>query len=61
VPTPDGAKKAAGLSSTEVTEEMANSVSTARPYIKGINGKMDAHCRDGEIQSGKQAGLIRNG
>jgi LuxR family maltose regulon positive regulatory protein len=49
---------AAGLSSTEIAEELVIAVNTARSYIKSIYGKLDAHSRDEAIEKGKQAGLI---
>ena len=49
---------AAGLSSTEVAEELVIAVNTARSYIKSIYGKLDAHSREEAIEKGKQAGLI---
>jgi LuxR family maltose regulon positive regulatory protein len=45
---------AAGLTSTEVAEELVISVSTARSYIKSIYGKLGAHSRDEAIQKGMQ-------
>jgi ATP/maltotriose-dependent transcriptional regulator MalT len=49
---------AAGLSSTEVAEELVISVSTARSYIKSLYGKLGAHSRDEAIEQGSQAGLL---
>ena len=49
---------AAGLSSTEVAEELVIAVSTSRSYIKSLYGKLDAHSRDEAIAKGQQYGLI---
>ena len=49
---------AAGLSSTEVAEELVIAVSTARSYIKSLYGKLDAHSRDAAIEQGHRYGLI---
>jgi len=49
---------AAGLSSTEVAEELVIAVSTARSYIKSLYGKLDAHSRDEAIEQGHRYGLI---
>ena len=49
---------AAGLSSTEVAEELVIAVSTARSYIKSLYGKLDAHSRDEAIAKGQQYSLI---
>jgi LuxR family maltose regulon positive regulatory protein len=49
---------AAGLSSTEVAEELVIAVSTARSYIKVIYRKLDVHSRDEAIARGRQLGLL---
>jgi LuxR family maltose regulon positive regulatory protein len=49
---------AAGLSSTEVAEELVLSVSTARSYMKSLYGKLDAHSREEAIDKGREFGLI---
>ncbi|MCX6032756.1 MAG: LuxR C-terminal-related transcriptional regulator [Chloroflexi bacterium] len=49
---------AAGLSSTEVAEELVISVSTARSYIKSLYGKLDAHSRQETIERGRRFGLL---
>ncbi|MBN1890083.1 MAG: hypothetical protein JW850_18950 [Thermoflexales bacterium] len=49
---------AAGLSSTEVAEELIIAVSTARSYIKTIYQKLDAHSRAEAIAKGQQLGLL---
>jgi ATP/maltotriose-dependent transcriptional regulator MalT len=49
---------AAGLSSTEVAEELVIAVSTARSYIKSVYGKVDAHCREEAIDRARELGLI---
>jgi LuxR family maltose regulon positive regulatory protein len=49
---------AAGLSSTEVAEELVISVATARSYIKGLYGKLDAHSRKEAIGRGREFGLL---
>jgi LuxR family maltose regulon positive regulatory protein len=49
---------AAGLSSTEVAEELVIAVSTARSYIKSLYGKLGAHSREEAIAKGRQFGLI---
>jgi LuxR family maltose regulon positive regulatory protein len=50
---------AAGLSSTEVEEELVIAISTARSYIKNLYGKLDAHSRDEAVELGVRYGLIR--
>lgn len=49
---------AAGLSSSEVAEELVISVSTARSYIKSIYSKLDAHSREEAIGRGQEYGLL---
>jgi LuxR family maltose regulon positive regulatory protein len=49
---------AAGLSSTEVAEELVISVATARSYIKGLYGKLDAHSRKEAIGRGREFRLL---
>jgi LuxR family maltose regulon positive regulatory protein len=49
---------AAGLSSTEVAEELVISVATARSYIKTLYGKLDAHGREEAITRGREFGLL---
>jgi LuxR family maltose regulon positive regulatory protein len=49
---------AAGLTSTEVAEELVIAVSTARSYIKSLYAKLDAHSRDEAIEKGRLYGLI---
>jgi LuxR family maltose regulon positive regulatory protein len=49
---------AAGLSSTEVAEELIIAVSTARSYIKVIYRKLNVHSRDEAIARGRQLGLL---
>jgi LuxR family maltose regulon positive regulatory protein len=48
----------AGLTSTQVAEELVISVSTARSYIKSIYGKLDAHSREEAIEKGRRCGQI---
>jgi LuxR family maltose regulon positive regulatory protein len=49
---------AAGLSSTEVAEELIIAVSTVRSYIKTIYRKLDVHSRDEAIGSARELGLL---
>jgi LuxR family maltose regulon positive regulatory protein len=49
---------AAGLSSTEVAEELFIAVSTVRSYIKVIYRKLDVHSRDEAIVRARQLGLL---
>jgi LuxR family maltose regulon positive regulatory protein len=49
---------AAGLTSTEVAEELIIAVSTCRSYIKSLYGKLDAHSRDEAVEKGHRYSLI---
>ncbi len=48
---------AAGLTSTEVAEELVISINTARSYIKVIYQKLGAHSRDEAIEKARQYGF----
>jgi LuxR family maltose regulon positive regulatory protein len=49
---------AAGLSSSEVAEELVLSVSTVRSYMKSLYAKLDAHSREEAIEKGRTAGIV---
>jgi LuxR family maltose regulon positive regulatory protein len=48
----------AGLSSSEVAEELVLSVSTVRSYMKSLYAKLDAHSREEAIEKGRAAGMV---
>jgi LuxR family maltose regulon positive regulatory protein len=49
---------AAGLSSTEVAEELVLAVSTVRSYIKTIYSKLDVHSREEALTRARQLNLL---
>ena len=49
---------AAGLSSTEISEQLVISVSTVRSYIKNIHHKLDVHNREEAIACAGRLGLL---
>jgi LuxR family maltose regulon positive regulatory protein len=49
---------AAGLSSSEVAEQLVLSVSTVRSYMKSLYAKLDAHSREEAVDKGRAAGMV---
>lgn len=49
---------AAGLSSTEIANELILSVHTTRSYIKSLYRKLDVHGRVEAVEKGRQLGLL---
>jgi DNA-binding CsgD family transcriptional regulator len=49
---------AAGLSSTEIADELILSVHTTRSYIKSLYRKLDVHDCAEAIEKGRQLGLL---